>query len=270
VKTTITSRSNDKIKYVVSLARRAARYAERRFVVEGPRLLEEALRAGLLPALILYTEDFAGRPEGSRLLARAAEIGAPADEVPPRLLEEAADTVTPQGVLAVVPFPELAAPAQPTLVLVVDGVATPGNLGTLLRSAEAAGVQLVLLAPGTTDPFSPKVVRGGMGAHFRLPIVADLDWEALRSRLAGLAVFLAEAGGGQAYYDVDWTGPSALLVGSEAHGPSPEACALAGEAIHIPMAGDPESLNAGVAGSVILFEAARQRRLSTTRARLGS
>lgn len=256
----ITSSSNEKVKYIRSLERRAARDRERRFVVEGTRLVEEALRAQLAPAIVLYTEEFAGRPDGLALLERLRQAGVYPDSIEPRLLASLADTATSPGILAVVPFAGLPAPARPALILVADGIATPGNLGTLLRSAEAAGVELVVLTPQTTDVFGPKVARGGMGAHFRLPLARDLDWPAIAERLRGLAVYLADAGGTLAYDAVDWRRPAALIVGSEAHGPSAEARALAGASIHIPMRGATESLNAGVAGSIILFEAARQRR----------
>lgn len=261
MQTTITSSSNEKVKYVRSLSRRNVRYKERRFVIEGIRLLEEALRAGVMPAFVLYTEAFASHPEAPALLQRLRETHIPCETVASRLMSLMAETTTPPGILAVVPFVELEPPPQADLILIVDQVMTPGNLGTLLRSAEAAGVGLVLLTKGTTDPFGPKVVRGGMGVHFRLPLRSELSWDEVVPYLRGRNVYLAEAGAPRAYYEVDWTKPSALIVGNEAHGPSEPARAWATEAIQIPMYGATESLNVGVAGSVILFEAARQRRL---------
>jgi TrmH family RNA methyltransferase len=170
----------------------------------------------------------------------------------------AADTHTPSGLLAVVPMPRRAVSAPLTFALVLDRLGDPGNLGTVLRTAAAAGVQAVLLTPGTVDPFNPKVVRAAMGAHFHLPIVAA-EWEALPSQLAGLTVWRAEAGAGAAYDAVDWRQPSALLIGSEASGPGDEARALAPNLVSIPMPGRAESLNAAVAAAVLMFEVARQR-----------
>jgi TrmH family RNA methyltransferase len=170
-----------------------------------------------------------------------------------------ADTVTPQGILAVVPFVELSPPSHPSLSLVVDRLRDPGNLGTILRSAHAAGVEQVILAPKTVDPYNPKVVRGAMGAHFRLPIKV-LSWPEIADALAGVQILLADVQGEQAHYEVDWTRPSALIIGGEAYGASREAKQLATATIAIPMHGGAESLNAAVAVSVILFEAARQRR----------
>ncbi|MGQ9515777.1 MAG: TrmH family RNA methyltransferase [Anaerolineae bacterium] len=256
----ITSASNPKVKYVRSLYERPARYREQKFVIEGLRLVEEALRAGMQPALVFYTLEFAGRPEGQELLQRIRERSWPAEQVAPHVMERLSETVTPQGILAVVPFPEWPVPARLELVLIVDGVADPGNLGTLLRSAEAAGVDLVLLSEGTADVFNPKVVRGGMGAHLRLPMRWGMRWEAIAGWVQGLTVYLADVKGSRSYDQVDWTKPAALIVSSEAHGPSPAARRLAHETIYIPMQGQTESLNVGVAGSVILFEAARQRR----------
>jgi len=256
----ITSTSNDKIKYIRSLERRAAREGERRFVVEGSRLVGEALRAGVLPVLVLYTDEFAGRDEGAALVGRLRAARVPCESVTERVLASLSDTVTPPGILAVAPFVALPTPARPTLALIVDGVATPGNLGTLLRSAEAAGVETVLLTPRSADVFGPKVVRGGMGVHFRLPLQRDAAWPVIAEQVRGMTVYLAEANAPLSYDAVDWRRPAALIVGSEAHGPSAEARALANASICIPMRGQTESLNAGVAGSIILFEAARQRR----------
>jgi RNA methyltransferase, TrmH family len=138
-------------------------------------------------------------------------------------------------------------------------VRDPGNLGTILRSAEAAGAGQTLLAPGTVDLYNPKVVRGAMGAHFRLP-VASLAWPAIAERFAGRAVWLADAAGDVAHDAVDWLAPSALIVGGEAAGAGEEAAGLATGRVRIPMDGGAESLNAAMAATVLLFEIARQRR----------
>ena len=253
----ITSTHNDQVKYIRSLARRKVRQREGRFIVEGARLAEEVARAGFKPALLFYTEAWAASPAGQQLLPRLT----PAEQgdwvVSEAVMAACADTETPQGVLAVVPFPSL--PVRPGLILVLDQVRDPGNLGTILRSAEAAGVGQVILAPGTVDLYNPKAVRGAMGAHFRLP-VAGLDWPAIAGRLAGRAVWLAHAAGETPYDQVDWAVPSALIVGGEAAGAGDQAAALATGRVSIPMAGGAESLNAAMAATVILFEAARLTR----------
>jgi TrmH family RNA methyltransferase len=170
-----------------------------------------------------------------------------------------ADTETPQGVLAVATFPQIE-PKESGLAMVLDGVRDPGNLGTILRTAEAAGVGQVVTLRGTVDLFSPKVVRGAMGAHFRLPIRADCMWEEMETLLEGKRVLLADASGGTPYDQVDWTAPTTLIVGGEAHGAGRKARALGDERVTILIEGDAESLNVAVATGILLFEAARQRR----------
>ena len=254
----ITSVANEKVKYVRSLYRRRVRYQERHFVIEGVRLVREAFRAGIVPALLFYGEGIDASPGGGELLVEARKRGLTAFAVSERVMKALADTVSPQGVLAVAPFVELAPPADPTLVLIIDCLRDPGNLGAILRSANAAGVEQVILAPKTVDPYNPKVVRGAMGAHFRLPIVA-LSWPEIAETVAGIHVLLADARVERAYYEMDWTQPLALIIGGEAHGASREAKELATATVAIPMHGEAESLNAATAASVILFEAARQR-----------
>ncbi len=215
------------------------------------------VRAGIKPALVLYTEAWAATPLALQLLPALVLAEEGAWLVSDDVLAACADTVTPQGVLAVVPW--IVLPARPGWILILDGLRDPGNLGTILRSAEAAGTGQVIMAPGTVDVYNAKVVRGAMGAHFRLPI-SNLDWLRIAERVKGRAVWLADPSGGIPYDAVDWRMPSALIVGGEAAGAGDEAAALATGRVSIPMAGGAESLNAAMAATVILFEAARQRR----------
>ena len=254
----ITSVANEKVKYVRSLYRRRVRYRERHFIVEGVRLVGEAFRAGIVPALLFYSEGAGAIPGCHELLEEARKRDLAVFAVSARVMKALADTVSPQGILAVLPFVDLAPPPNPSLALVADRLRDPGNLGSILRSANAAGVGQLILAPKTLDRYNPKVVRGAMGAHFRLPIAA-LTWPEIAATLTGVQVVLADVGGGQVYHEVDWTRPSALIIGGEAHGASREARELTAATITIPMHSEVESLNAAVAASVILFEAARQR-----------
>jgi TrmH family RNA methyltransferase len=255
----ITSTSNSKVKLARALHRRRYRYQERRFLVEGVRLLEEVVRAGILPAFVFYTDDVRADTRGQALLDELSQLTSDVYRVTDKVFQAIAGTVTPQGIIAVVPFSETLIPADPTLILIVDGLQDPGNLGTLLRSAEAAGVDHMILTPGTVDPYNPKVVRAGMGTHFRLPMTVSDDWGEIARLIADRPIWLADVTARRAYYDVDWTQPSALIIGSEAHGAGSEARRLASGSIAIPMNGDAESLNAAIAASVILFEARRQR-----------
>lgn len=253
----ITSIGNDKVKLVRALqAQRRAREKERLFVIEGVRLAEEAAAAGRPATMVLHTDHL--DPRGRSAVNALARLGASVDVVSDEVMAACSDTQTPQGVLAVLPFPSIPAPSPLGLALVLDRLADPGNLGTILRTALAAGVEAVFLAPGTVDAFNPKVVRSAMGAHFRLPIL-PASWADLADALDGLATWLAEAREGESCYAVDWTRPSALIIGGEAEGPSDAAREFAKRRVFIPMPGPAESLNAAVAAGVLMFEAARQR-----------
>jgi TrmH family RNA methyltransferase len=246
------------------------------FLVEGPHLLDAALEAGVLPALTLFAPEVLERTaQGRRLLGRLAEAragGAELIEATAAVIERAADTQTPQGIVASIAAAAVAPEAVRArrrgrarpLVLILDGLSDPGNVGTLLRSALAADVDEVWLAPGSADPLGPKVVRAASGAHFHLPVHANQAWDEIAAWLRGAPavrqVLLAEASAAQAYDALDLTQRSALIVGNEAHGPSREAAALATVRVSIPLWNGVESLNAAIAASVICFEAGRQRR----------
>jgi TrmH family RNA methyltransferase len=141
---------------------------------------------------------------------------------------------------------------------IIDGVSDPGNMGTILRAAAAAGVPLLIVTAGTVDLTNPKVLRSGMGAHFRLP-VQHLSWKGIAERFSEHVIFLAEAGSGTPYFSVDWVQPSALIVSEEARGASEDAQRIAHVRVTIPMPGEMESLNVAMATSILLFEMVRQR-----------
>jgi TrmH family RNA methyltransferase len=252
----ITSTSNERVKYVHALSRRKTRQEEGRFFVEGLRLVEEAIRANVHPDFLLYSTDLDER--GKKLVERLHASGVVCLDVTPGVMKFCTETETPPGILAVLPFASSTLSIRPSLSVVADVLRDPGNLGTLVRTAAAAGADEVLLGPGTVDVYNPKVVRGAMGAHFRLP-VATMTWPGISSHLSGVSVWLADARGPVPYTQVDWIKPCALIVGGEAEGASPEAEKLATGRVSIPMQHGVESLNAAVAAAVILFEAQRQR-----------
>lgn len=258
----ITSVANPHVKHIRSLAAdRKERRRERLFVLEGVRLIADALQHGAeLPLLLYAPEQLAATPAGAALLEQLARLPG-AQPAAPQVLAAAAETVHPQGVVALARWPA-PPPGRPGLTLVLDALQDPGNIGTLLRSAEAVGVAQVLCVRGTADLYSPKVVRAAMGAHFRLALTQDLEWHETAEPLgASDHVYAADADASLPYYAVDWRQPSALIVGNEAQGLSADARAYATRLLSIPMRGQAESLNAAVAGSVILFEALRQRSL---------
>jgi TrmH family RNA methyltransferase len=261
----ITSQKNDKVRYVRALqSRRRARWQEQQFVLEGVRLVEETVRAGISSTFAFYTPATesagvrAGDERSSRLLASLRDMGVPCYAVSDPVMAACSDTESPQGILVVLPIPKLPCPRRPTLSLILDRVRDPGNLGTTLRTALAAGVEQVLLTPGTVDVTNPKVVRAAMGAHLHLPMTAP-GWDAIAKAVTGCDVWLAAAQGETPYTAVNWTRPVALVVGGEASGAGKQAQALARGQVSIPMVADVESLNMAVATAVILFEVLKQR-----------
>jgi TrmH family RNA methyltransferase len=258
----ITSAHNSRIAQVRRLLeKRRERQESGLFVIEGVRLVEEAWRCGWKMEFALYSKAISDR--GLALKGELIARGVAIEEVEADLLNRVSDTETCQGVLAVVHFQEQLMPARLNFILVADRVRDPGNLGTLLRSAASAGAQGVVLAPGCADAFSPKVLRAGMGAHFRMPLL-EHSWQQIdgmaHSPITGhLAIFLAEAEGGQPYYLTDLRQPVMLVIGGEAEGVSDEARKLADGLVTIPMPGRSESLNAAVAAGILLFDVVRQR-----------
>jgi RNA methyltransferase, TrmH family len=252
----ITSPTNARVKQVRRLqADRRFRLREQAFVVEGDRWLAELIRQALPPRFAFYTESWRQTADNAYILT---QLGAPVQLVSDALMTDMSDTESPPGILAVVPIRPKPLPARPSLLLVLDAITNPGNLGAMLRTAGAAGVEGALLGPGCVDAYNPKVVRGGMGIHLRLPLQA-LTWAQMETAVTGLRVWAAAADGNTPYTAVPWQEPSALIIGNEARGASQAALALAHGRITIPMRDATESLNAAVAAGVILFEAVRQR-----------
>jgi RNA methyltransferase, TrmH family len=256
----ITSSQNPKIKLVRALVGRPKERRENgAFIAEGVRLVEEAFSAGWDFRFALSTDGLSQR--GLDLVKNLTAKGVDVEPVVENLFQSVTETETSQGILAVLalePPNSLKPPAKPDFVLIPDQIRDPGNLGTLLRTAAAAGVQAVFIPPETTDPFAPKVVRAGMGAHFRLPILS-LTWDQLSVGVQGMSVYLSDAAGEKSCWEADFTHPVALVIGGEADGASTQARNLATEMIRIPMPGHMESLNAGVSGAVLMYEAVRQR-----------
>ncbi len=259
----ITSSQNSKIKLVRALLGRAKERRETNaFVVEGVRLVEEAVSSNWKLEFALYAETLSER--GMSQVERLRSQGSDVELVSDSLMKSLSETETPQGIVAVLQFNNLPIPELPNFIIIPDQIRDPGNLGTLLRSAAATGVQAILIPPETTDAFAPKVVRSGMGAHFRLPI-HSMSWEKIKqiSKSANLQMYIADMDG-RSCWETDFRQPLALIVGSEAEGASEEAKKLATHKVSIPMAGNVESLNAGAAGSVLMFEVVRQRSIASS------
>lgn len=257
----INSDKNQKIQLIRSLIDQPKeRKKTSLFVVEGVRLVEDVYRAGWEIKYILFSKSLS--PRGKILINNCKERNVTIEEIPESLMEKLADTDSPQGIIAVVAQTEQKISYPLDFVIICDGIRDPGNLGTIFRTAVAAGVQTILLSPGTTDPYSPKVVRSGMGAHFFVPIL-KLSWEEIKEFCSNqpepLKIIVSKADTNKIYWQSDFTKPSAIVIGAEAEGVSDNALQMADQFISIPMSGKTESLNAASAASIFLFEVVRQR-----------
>lgn len=243
------------------LGRRTVRQSDAAFVVEGATLLRTAVDAGAEVESVYLAP--AADPAAHAAADAAARRGARVFDLAPGVLERVADTVTPQPVLAVVrqPRPPAGVLDHATFVVVCAGVRDPGNAGTVIRSAAAAGADAVACSAGTVDPFNPKTVRASAGAVLLVPVVAAADPGELLDHLGrvGLRRVGAVAAGGRPHTAIDWTVPVAIVLGNEAAGLGTEVTDRLDDRVTIPMAGTVESLNVSMAATVLCFEVARQR-----------
>lgn len=259
----ITSFKNPKIQLVRELlASRKSRKELSVCVIEGVRLSEEAVRSGVLPETVLFTDELSAR--GMELLRSIPGDKTAFIKIPPDLMKKISATEADQGLMLIIPLQSSPTIGNVDFVLILDQIKDPGNMGTILRTASAAGAQAVIMAPGCVDPFSPKVLRSGMGAHFNIPI-ASFTWleisEFCRRPGNNLNICLAEATSGTSMWTLDLRQPIAIVIGSEADGASVEAKQAANTVITIPMPGESESLNASIAAGILLYEVVRQRSL---------
>lgn len=257
----ISSISNPRVADARKLRRKSYRDDTGRFLIEGCRAVATALRSSG-EVVEIFLDSSASCEDEIRTLA--GDSGTRTIEVTDRVLKAVADTATPQGVVAVAERPTATLAdviESSTFVLVGAGISDPGNAGTLIRSAIAAGCDGVVFTGDAVDPFGPKTVRAAAGMVFAIPVVTESDagttFQALRNE--GLSLVGATAGATTSITEVDLTGPTALVVGNEAWGLSSEQRSELDVVASIPMPGPAESLNVGVAGSILLFETVRQR-----------
>ena len=263
----ITSTSNAKIKRIVQLRKKKkARDAEGVFLVEGIRMFRE------IPEKLLqeiYISESCEGKEGKEIRRRASACGIRPELVSDGVFAYLSDTQTPQGILCVVGqlsySPEEVADASCPHMLVLDRLQDPGNVGTILRTAEGAGVTGILLDGECADIYNPKTIRSTMGSIFRMPFyyIQDLEEGIRYLKKRGICTYAAHLEGKRAYDEEDYRKPCAFLIGNEGNGLRPEIADLADTYIRIPMAGEVESLNAAIASAVLMFEAGRQRRSRT-------
>ncbi|TLS53301.1 RNA methyltransferase [Paenibacillus antri] len=258
----IRSLQNPQVKAWASLLSKKGRDEAGRFLVEGAHLVVEALRSGYDVAEVLYVPGSPAAAEAAAAAGRSTPDWIPVSE---QVMAKVAEARTPQGVAAVVKqrtttLDELLAAKGQGPFIAVDAVQDPGNLGTILRSADAAGARAVLLGVGTVDVYNPKTIRATMGALFHVPIVAcDLAEALPRAKNAGVRVVGTSLEARRSCYEAPLGGDMCFLFGNEGAGVSPRLLALADETVIIPMRGEAESLNVAMAATVLLFEALRQR-----------
>lgn len=261
--TPITSRHNQLIRHARHVRDRKE---PSQIFIEGVRLAEEALRSGLNIQEALYTERLRSDERGSRLLEELRAAGSRLSLVSEEALAHVSDTRTPQGpvLLAARPRTGQLPRVKLPLVVIIHGINNPANAGAILRVAEAAGATGLISTAGSTDLFSPKALRGAMGSAFRLPLWTGADFaEALHwCRQSGLRTLGTALSATKSHTETDWTEPCAFVLGSEASGLTPGETEMLDDTVKIPMREPVESLNVAVAGGIILYEAARQRRNS--------
>ncbi len=235
--------------------------------VEGLRLCEEALRSALEIEAVIVSEELLRKARVAEAIEELEKAARRSASVTEKLLESVSYTKTPQGIVVLARRPESSEKQlshkinQNSLLVVMHQINNPVNVGAILRTAEAAGTSGVIATRNTSDPFSPKSLRGAMGSAFRLPIWTGpeyaemIEWCSTR----GIQTVCADADATLAYTDLDWTRATALIMGPESTGLSDDETKSASQIVSIPMHGDVESLNVSVAAGILLFEAARQR-----------
>ena len=259
----ITSVNNTKIKFVRKLlSAKKHREQSRMTIVEGVRLTKKAVAANAAINFCLYSDRLSER--GKKVVRQIQALSYDAEEVSADLMDRVSDTKTSQGILLAAPYPEIPLQKMVDPAIVLDGIRDPGNLGTILRTAAAMDVEAVLLTPGTTDPFSPKVMRAAMGAQFHLPIryMSAQDIQKFCKSINGieLSILLTDSNSLKTSWEADLSIPICIVIGSEADGVSANLREIGDESISIPMGSLMESFNAAVAASILMYEIKRQRK----------
>ena len=255
----ISSRENAQYKRLRKIAASAReRRKAGRVLLDGAHLTAAAMMAGHAPELLAVSQKAADNREIADLLHRAdkAQLIVVADV----LFAEISPVETPTGLIALIETPICTVPEHPDFCVCLEDIQDPGNLGSILRSAAAAGVQVAWLSPGCCDAWSPKVLRGGMGAHFALQICERANIEGFLGSFEGLSL-ATSLKAEKSLYEVDLTGPMSLLLGNEGAGLSASLQSMARETVSIPMPGNIESLNVAAAAAVCLFERVRQQKV---------
>ena len=253
-----TALSKNKIKYLAFLRHKKYRQLEEKFLIEGTRMCEEALQSDFIIEALFVTKQFTDSEPGSRLVAKAQECTVEIVKVSSTELAKFTDTVHTPGVSALIRMPSLPAPTDwpdSAILLALDAISDPGNLGTVIRTADWFAVDAVLLGHSCVELYNPKVLRSTMGSVFHLPIFenTDLVQELTRIKRAGVQICAGHAHVGMPLKDFDRPSKMALLVGSESRGIDEQLTSLIDDFVHIPKFGQAESLNVATATGILLF-----------------
>jgi TrmH family RNA methyltransferase len=258
--------SKEKFKQIHKLKSEKGREKEGKFLIEGLRMCEEALLSFWEVEFLLFTPDFIRSERGKKLVEGFREMKIELLALKRKELEKLSEEKTPQGVMAVVKkrkfFLERTFLSKAFLLLGLDNIRDPGNLGTIIRTADSAGVDGVLLSRGCVELYNPKVVRSSMGSIFHLPVIERLNLKEIIPVLksSGFKILASDVREGKDYSDVKYPDRICLLVGSEASGIDKGLLSLSDEKIRIPIYGKAESLNASVATGILLYEIAGKKR----------
>lgn len=266
----ITSANNQQLKQVSALLKKSKERREKKaFVVEGPRMVVEAPAKSLKSVFV--AESYEKNPENQNVLkelrTKCESVGAVFETVADSVFKSVSDTQTPQGIMAVVAMPEYdlkqLLDGEKTHLLILESIQDPGNLGTMVRTGEGAGITGVIMNKTTVDLFNPKTIRSTMGSIYRMPFLVTEDLSETMQFLKenGVSLYAAHLKGEHYYTEESYTKACGFLIGNEGNGLSDEIANQADTYIKIPMEGQVESLNAAISATLLMYEANRQRRL---------
>ncbi|WP_069650948.1 23S rRNA (guanosine(2251)-2'-O)-methyltransferase RlmB [Caloranaerobacter ferrireducens] len=261
----ITSLSNPLIKSVRALHKKKDRWKQRKFFVEGVRAVEEAVKSDVKIDSILYTESLFDTFGGQQLFNLINKKGYRLFKITEKILKTVSDTENPQGIIAIIEFNLVNLDdifiKEGNFIIILDKIQDPGNLGTIIRTADAFGANGIVLTRGCVDVFNPKTIRSTMGSLFHLPVSYEDSIEKVITKFKeiGIKIIATSLDAEQFCYDIDLTQDFALIIGNEASGVSKEAIELSDHKIKIPIEKRTESLNAAIASGVIMYETYRQR-----------
>jgi TrmH family RNA methyltransferase len=257
--------SKEKLKELLKLKTQKGRKTQGRFLIEGMRLCEEMANSNWEAESVLLTRSFQNSSSGKKLLQKFERRNVKTLPVKPEIIKKLSDTITPQGIIAVVKIKKFSLnelwSESSNIILALDAIRDPGNVGTLIRTADAFGIDGVILSLDTVELYNPKVIRSTMGSIFHLPIFHEVDLEKTIPQLKrqNFKIYGTDVKEGKDLDKLEYSGKICLLIGNEAEGLNKNLLDLSDEIIRIPIFGRAESLNASVAGGILLYEITKRK-----------